>query len=110
MATTVTSSARLATHAALFDELGKIAEAQPGNSEKLKKWVKNSALVAAGAGAGTAATMIVDKFLGDKLGKTWQSTDPKTKMLIIGPLIGVSTMGAVMASRKLMAERKKAGE
>lgn len=110
MGTTVTSSVPLVTRAALFDELGKIAEAQPGNTEKLKKWLKNSAIVATAAGAGTAATMVTDKLLGDKLGPGWKSLSPKTKMLIIGPLIGLSTLGGVAAAQKLHEARKKSGE
>lgn len=97
----------MVTHAALFDELGKIAEVHD-NREKLKKWLKNSALVAAGAGAGTAATMVVDKLMGDKLGKIWQGMDPKTKMFIVGPLVGLSTLAAVAAGRKQMKALQKA--
>jgi len=108
MATTRTFSLLSeATLAGLCDELEKIAEADKSRGEKLKGWLKNTALITAGAGAGTAATMVVDKIVGDKLGPAWQNTDAKTKMLIIGPLIGISTLGAVVASRKLLEERRK---
>jgi hypothetical protein len=107
---TQTSFEHLVGRAALFDELEKIAEASPdaaANRDKFKKWLKNSAIVAAGAGAGTAATMVVDKLLGDKLGKAWQGISPATKMLIIGPLVGLSVMGASYGGHKVLTERKK---
>lgn len=108
MATTVTSSAHLVTRAALFDELGKIAEVQqPGNRERTKRWLKNTALVTAGAGAGTAVTMVADRLIGSKLGPSWQSLDPKVKMLVIGPLVGLSTLGGVVAAKKRMEAIKK---
>lgn len=111
MATTPIYSVPLATRAAVFDELMKIAEeVKPKNSDKFKLWLKNSALVAAGAGAGTAASMVLDKLVGDHLGKTWQNVSPKTKARIIGPLLGASTMGAILAAKKLQEARKKAGE
>jgi len=104
----MTSSAHLVTHAALFDELEKIAEAQLGTGDKAKRWLKNSALVAAGAGAGAAAGTVLDKYLVTHLGKAWQSADTKTKMLVLAPLIGLSTVGAVVAGHKLMGEHHKA--
>ena len=109
MATTATSSARLVTHAALFDELGKIAEAQPSKKELFKKWLKNSALHAAGAGAGTAVTLIADRLLSEGLGKSWKSVDPKMRMLVLAPIMSVAAIGSQIAARKLMEARKKAG-
>lgn len=106
----MTFSVRLVTRGAVFDELEKIAEAQPSNSDKAKKWLKNSALVAAGAGAGAAASTVLDKYLTTHLGNAWQSTDIKTKMLVLAPLIGLSTVGAVVAGHKVMGEHQKASK
>ena len=104
----VDPSGKLITRAAFFDELSKIAAAGPSeNSVKFKKWLKNAALVAAGTGAGTAAVMVLDKLLGDKLGKTWQSVSPKTKMLVVGPLIGLSIAGRATAQQKLENAKSK---
>ena len=106
MATTVTSSVPLVTRAALFDELYKIAEAQPVESKKakFKRWAKITALNAAGAGAGTAAFMGADKLFGKKLGKTWRGAGTKTKMLA-GGLVG---LGSTLIGQKLMDARRKA--
>lgn len=96
-------------HAALFDELEKISEAtQPqDNKTKIKKWLKNTALITAGAGAGAAATTVLDKILRDNLGNYWKSMSPTTKRLIVGPLIGISTVGALAAAHKLQQARMK---
>lgn len=104
----MTSSAHLVIHAALFDELEKIAEAQLSPGDKTKKWLKNSALVAAGAGAGAAAATVLNKYLTTHLGKAWDAADTKTKMLILAPLIGLSTVGAVVAGHKVMGAHHKA--
>jgi len=95
----------LRTKAALFDELGKIAEAQPDktNRAKLKSWLKSTAIIAAGTGAGTAAFMVADRIIGDKLGPTWKNTSPRTKMLVVAPLLGLAGLG----SQVLMKARPK---
>lgn len=105
MATTRTSQQHLVTRAALFDELGKIAEAQPEktNRAKLKSWLKSTAIIAAGTGAGTAAFMVADKIIGDQFGNTWRTTSPRTKMLIVAPLLGLAGIG----SQVLMKARPK---
>lgn len=105
MATTRTSQQHLVTRAALFDELGKIAEAQPDktNRAKLKSWLKSTAIIAAGTGAGTAAFMVADRIIGDKLGPTWKNTSPRTKMLVVAPLLGLAGLG----SQVLMKARPK---
>lgn len=108
MATTRTSQQHLVTRAALFDELGKIAEAQPDktNRAKLKSWLKSTAIIAAGTGAGTAAFMVADRIIGDKLGPTWKNTSPRTKMLVVAPLLGLAGLG----SQVLMKARPKDAE
>ena len=98
----------LRTKSALFDELEKISEAQPSSGDRAKKWLKNSALVAAGAGAAAAAGTVLDKYLTTHLGNAWVNTDVKTKMLVLAPIIGLSTVGAVVAGHKVMGEHQKA--
>jgi len=105
----MTSSGRLVARAALFDELYKIAEAQPEseNKTKFKKWLKNTAIVATAAGAGTAATMVVDKFLGNKLGPTWKAMDNRIKMMIVGPALGLSALAPALLLQKRWEEQQK---
>lgn len=79
-------------------------EHRPG---ALKTWAKNTALMAAGAGVGTGAAMIVDRFLGHKLGPTWAGMEHQKKKLIIGALIGATTVGSGLLAQKLIEERKK---
>lgn len=100
MAITPTFSQHLVvTHAALFDELEKIAETSP-NREKLKKWLKETALTTAGVGAGTAAALIVDKLIGKHLG------NPGSLGRTL-PLLGLQAIGTV-AGQKLMQAKFKA--
>lgn len=98
-----------ATLEALSDELQKIA-ADEGRKEKVKKWLKNTALISAGVGAGTAATMGIDKLVGSKLGPTWQSISPNTKKLVLGPLLGLSALGSRLVAKKLHEEMVKSRE
>ena len=109
--------ANLATRAAFFDELDKIAEAAApqdpnapvqDNKTKFKKWVKVTALTALGAGAGTAGAMGVDRLLTKTLGNTWSSMSPKAKMLTLSPLVGLATVGAAAASHKRMEAQHEA--
>ena len=108
MATTPTSSTSgQARRAGLFDELVKISEATAPEAKKptLKKWLKNTALIAGGAGVGTAVAMAADKLSGSKLGPTWGKLDTKAKKAIVGALLGASTVGAGLVGQKMMEER-----
>jgi hypothetical protein len=91
--TTLTSSLPSATVAGLFDELVKIGEAVPpapeqSRKDKVKKWAKNTAILATGAGAGMAASMAADRWFSNQLGQKWQNMDSKTKRFIVGPALG----------------------
>lgn len=96
---TVTSFQRSARFVGLLDELEKISEAS-SNGEKFKRWAKNTAIIAGGVGTATVATMAADKALGGALGKAWSNASPKTKMLIVGPLLGLTAIGGHMAASK----------
>jgi hypothetical protein len=87
----------------------KIAEATqpPEKKSKFKRWLKNSLIVAGAAGTGTAATMVADKALGPHMGKMWNKMSPTMKRAVVGPLIGLTGIGAVLASQKLMQQRYK---
>jgi hypothetical protein len=110
MATSATClTSGLARLAALFDELEKISEATAREEKKptLKKWLKNTAIIAAGAGTGMAGAMVLDRMAGQHLGRWWNGLDPKTKKLLVGGALGATTIGSGMAAQKLMEERSK---
>jgi hypothetical protein len=91
-----------------FDELQKISAAiHQERREKTKKFLKNTALIAGGAGVGAALTTVADKLIGTKLGPTWAKLDSKTKKLIIGPLLGAGVMASRLALRKMYEEKTK---
>lgn len=91
-----------------FDELQKIAAAyHQERRDSAKKFLKNTGLIMAGAGVGSALTTVADKFVGTKLGPAWGRLDPKVKKLIIGPLIGAGVMGSRVALRKMYEEKTK---
>lgn len=93
---------------ALFDELEKIAEATTQEQKPtIKKWLKNTALIMGGAGAGTAAAMMADSALVKRLGERWAALPPTTKKYIIAPLMGATLVGAGLGGQKLMEERRK---
>lgn len=93
---------------ALFDELEKIAEVAASEQKPtIKKWLKNTALIMGGAGAGTAAAMLVDSALAKSLGARWAALPPTTKKYIIAPLMGATLVGAGLGGQKLMEERRK---
>jgi hypothetical protein len=103
METTRTSSLSSATREALFDELVKIAEEaekKQGN-EKLKRWVKNTAIIAAGAGAGQGLAMLGEKALASKFGPKWAQMSAQSKMRILGPALGAATAGSLLAAQYL---------
>lgn len=117
MVTTPTSwRLTAASRAALFDELEKIAADQAGKAqararrEKLKKWLKSTALVAAGTGAGTGAAMIGDRLISSAFGAKWRGLPKEKRLAIIGPASGIAAMGGALLARKLMEEKRKHDE
>lgn len=108
MATSMTSQLSGTSLAALFDELEKIAEAQdPTRAEKVKKWLKGAAQVAAGAGVGGAVTTITNKLIDQKALPLLRTLSPSTQRLIIAPLAATAAIGTAVAAQRLMEERNK---
>lgn len=89
----------------LLDELEKIAE--DDQAKRLKRWMKNTAIIAAGTGAGTGAMMVSERLLSSALGSHWAVMSPTAKKLVVGPLIGLTSVGAGLAAKKLFEERAK---
>lgn len=116
MANTKTSSLSLATLAALSDEVEKIAAkrkppAPPPATEsprkaRLKKFLKNTAVISAGtgvgAGLGTAGDMLIQKYIT-------KSTAPReTKLKWLGAALGLASTGALIGKEWLQHERQEA--
>lgn len=102
--TTPTSSLPSATLAGLSSELQKIAEET--KSPKLKKWLKNTALISAGYGAGQGLGMLGEEALRAALGKKWNGWSSDTKRKVIGTALGLATAGSLLSVANL--EKKKA--
>lgn len=100
-----TSSVSSVGQAAFLDELEKIAE-ELTKKEQVKRYLKGALLISAGAGAGTGAVMLADKALS-RAAPAWNSLSPTVKKLIVGPALGITTVGALVAAQKLREEQIK---
>lgn len=109
MATTQPSSLSTTTLAALRDELIKIGAAKAEREKKLrlKKWLKNTLLIAGGSAAGTGISMAGDRILKKALGKAWARTHPKTRLAIAIPLASAAGAASMAAGKKMMTERRR---
>lgn len=107
MKTTPTSSLPTATLAAFSDELEKIALSDE-NKKKAKRWVKNTAIVAGGYGAGHAAGMLAEKAVTHAFGEKFKKLQPATKMKLVGPALGLATAGSAAASLYFKKKREEA--
>lgn len=91
---------------AVLDELEKISEDLP-TKERVKRWLKNTAIITAASGVGAAAMTLGEDVLKRKLGPTWATLSPSTKRYIIGPALGVSSLGAGIMAKKMYDEQKR---
>lgn len=87
----------MVTQRALLDELQKIAEATDRKT-KLKRWAKNTALIAGGVGAAEGASQLAAKFTKDQFGKKWSKLAPSKRVNILRPVIGGLTAGTAVAA------------
>ena len=51
--------------------------------------------------------MLADKFLSNKFGPGWKAMSPVARKVIVGSLLGATTVGSGLAAQKLLEERKK---
>lgn len=107
--TTPTSSHSSVSLAALFDELEKIAEDRE-RKDQLKRWAKNTAAVVGAAGLGAAVTTAGEGLLKRHLGPTWATLPPATKRYIIGPALGLTTLGTGILAKKQYDEYQRGRE
>lgn len=101
----MTSSLSSDVLGSLLDELEKIAA--DDRAKKAKRWLKNTAIVAAGTGMGTAAMMATERVLTTALGPHWAKLTPSTQKMILVPAMGLTSAGASLALKKLLDERKR---
>ncbi len=92
---------------AFTDELEKIAEEEVNNKQRFKKWLKNTALIAAGTGLGTGIAMVGDKGLRAGLGPTWKTLDPRTRLAILSAGAALTSSGAAALHKKMEKEKLK---
>lgn len=76
---------------------------EPERREKIKKWLKNTALLAGGAGAGAAAVTGIDHLAK----KYAPNISPSAKKYVLGPLLGLAFVGSRLATKKFEEERMK---
>lgn len=117
MTTSQTSSLLTGLHAAhvvsgFHDELQKIAEATntpapPKKGEAFKKALKNVGLASLGAAAGTGAAMLGHEVLKQTMGARYEKWMPSTKLKIVAPLLGLSSMALIGATMALQREMAK---
>lgn len=111
--TTPGSSLSTCTLAALRDELEKIADATSARERALrerrralKKYVKNTLMVAGGYGAGHGAAMLIEKGLEKRYGKAWASLPAQSKARFLKPALGIGTAASLLAARHLKRSLK----
>lgn len=97
-----------------YDELQKIAEAtqtpQPPKGDTFKRVLKNVGLASLGAATGTGAAMLGHELLKQTMGARYAKWMPATKLKIVAPLLGISSMAMVGATMALQREMSKKPE
>lgn len=99
----------MVTRGALLDELEKIAKAltpeqKQENTKKLKKWGKNTAIIAGGTAAGQLAGMGAEHLLEKKFGKATKAT----RLKYLGPALGAVTAAGGLAAMHFKKKHEEA--
>lgn len=110
MKTSPLSLLHTASHAALSDELLKIAqEAQAPKPAGFKRWVKNTALIGAGYGLGHGTAHLLDeKVLRPLVGEKWKKWNSPRKAGLMRAFMGITAAGGMLAAENLAYQRWKA--
>ena len=95
--------------AALFDELTKISSAEEDRlrAKKVRRWMKNTLLIAGGTAVGTGVSMAGDRVLRKAVGPKWRKMSTGKRLAILGPAASLATIGSLAAARHLMNTRAK---
>lgn len=95
----------------LFDELGKIAEVKKKpDSGRFKKFLKNTAIISAGTGAGVGAAELAQKALEKAFAGRWAGIPSPTKRRLLGAALGLASSGAFVAREWNAHERREASK
>jgi hypothetical protein len=98
------------TKLAFYDELEKIAVSEYGaqNRDKLKRFMKSTVAIAAGAGVGSGLYMLGER-AANKFGGTgtWKGLSLNSRKFVLGAASGAAGFGAAMAIRRLAEEKRK---
>lgn len=92
---------------AFYDELEKISAAKAGEG-KVGKWLKNTAIVSAGAGLGTAAYSAGHRALKKHGGPGWNRLSNARKAAILGPAAVAAGLTSAHLARKLLKKKREA--
>lgn len=92
----------------LSNELLKIAEAEQKKPSKLKRYLKNSAIIAGGYGLGHGLGMLADKGAKKAFGEKWTKMVPESKKRWIYPALGAASAGSFLANEYLNYKRQQA--
>jgi hypothetical protein len=99
------------TLASFFDELEKVADSPatpPSRKKKLKKLLKNTALVAGGYGAGELAGHLTDAGLRAALGSKYTNWSTPTKKRLVGMGMGLTGAAALLATAHMTQRTQEA--
>lgn len=106
----MTSSLCTATVAGCSSELLKIAEAQTDTEERptLKKWLKTTAVIGAGYGAGRGAAELGAHVLGKLVGPKFRTLATPAQAAVLKTIVGLSAAGGAVAAQNLAYKKWKA--
>ena len=93
---------------ALSDELTKIAADREERNARLKEFLKSTAIIGAGTGAGYGAGMLAEKAFKATMGPKWKKLPLASKSRLLGAAVGLASTGAFVGREWLGHERKEA--
>jgi hypothetical protein len=90
----------------MFDELEKIS-ADNGRKEKVKRWLKDTALITGAAGVGAGVSMLAEEAAKKAFGPDWANRIPVSRR---GMVIGAGSFASGLAAKKFLEERRRRQE
>lgn len=97
------------TKLAFYDELVKISVSAEGQRARhqAKKWMKNTALIGAGAAGGTGLAMLTDCYAPKVFGESWNQLSRAKKIAILSPLVAAGGVAMPIIAKKLQEEKMR---
>jgi hypothetical protein len=93
---------------AFYDELEKISARtaeQQRNRDQVKKWFKNSAIIAGGSAAATGLSMLAARYAPKIVGKEWGKLTPKQQVQVLGPVMTAGNILNQILLQKMLKEK-----